>query len=243
MNSTLYALGQLDVGLGLVLAGLIGVLFGFFLEQAGFGSSRRLAGVFTFQNMAVVKVLCTAVLVALLGLHFLSALGWIDPAQVSRPSAPGMAPLVAGVILGVGVVLGGWCPSTALVGLASAKLDAVVFIVGAIVGGVLLELYRPLLQPLLETEWIPGRTLVETLHRDAGEITLLLTALAILACGAASLIERWFGGQPRPLREVRVRHAAGALLLLGLAYLSQRWPRESVSREKRAVRSLVEHAC
>lgn len=224
MTDTLYTLGQLDTRLGLALAGLIGVLFGFFLEQAGFGSSRRLTALFTFQDMAVVKVLSTAMLVALLGLHFLTAAGWIDPAQASRPAAPGLAALVAGVVLGIGVVLGGWCPSTALVGLASAKLDAGVFIVGAILGGVLFEPYRPSLQPLLDSEWLPGTTLVEALHLDAGPLTLQLAALAILACGTATLIERWFGGHPRPPREVRVRHAAGALLILGLAYLSQRWP-------------------
>ena len=43
MTETLYAAGALDSTAAFAVAAAVGVLFGFFLEQAGFGSSRRLA--------------------------------------------------------------------------------------------------------------------------------------------------------------------------------------------------------
>ena len=75
MNGTLFSTGMLNGGLGFIVAALIGILFGFFLEQAGFGSSRKLTGIFYFRDMAVLKVMFTAVVVALLGLGFLGAFG------------------------------------------------------------------------------------------------------------------------------------------------------------------------
>jgi len=50
------------------LALLIGVAFGFVLERAGFGSSRRLAGIFYFRDMAVAKVMFSGLVTAMLGL-------------------------------------------------------------------------------------------------------------------------------------------------------------------------------
>jgi len=48
------------------------------LERAGFGSSRRLAGIFYFEDMAVLKVMFSALLTAMLGLSICISLGWID---------------------------------------------------------------------------------------------------------------------------------------------------------------------
>ena len=47
------------------------------------------------------------------------------------------AQIVGGLIFGVGFVMGGWCPGTAAVGLASGRLDALVFLAGAGIGSVL----------------------------------------------------------------------------------------------------------
>ena len=54
------------------------MLFGFALERAGFGSSRRLAGIFYFRDMTVLKVMFTGLVTAMLGLSLLVGLGWLD---------------------------------------------------------------------------------------------------------------------------------------------------------------------
>lgn len=114
----------------------IGVAFGFALEQAGFGSSRRLSGIFYFRDMTVLKVMFTALIVAMLGLSYFLALGWVDASQIFiLPSIYG-AQIIGGLVFGVGFVLGGWCPGTAAVGLASGKVDALIFLAGIVLGSI-----------------------------------------------------------------------------------------------------------
>ncbi len=62
MIDTLYSLGALGTSRAFFLALMLGCGFGFALERAGFSSSRRLAGVFYFTDMAVVKVMFSALL-------------------------------------------------------------------------------------------------------------------------------------------------------------------------------------
>ncbi|RPJ12034.1 MAG: sulfurtransferase, partial [Deltaproteobacteria bacterium] len=67
MIDTLYSLDALGTSRAFFLALLIGFGFGFALERAGFSSSRRLAGVFYFTDMAVVKVMFSALITAMMG--------------------------------------------------------------------------------------------------------------------------------------------------------------------------------
>jgi thiosulfate/3-mercaptopyruvate sulfurtransferase len=136
MISTFFGLDALSSSAAMAAAFLIGLAFGFSLEQAGFGSSRRLAGIFYFRDMAVLKVMFTAVLVAMLGLQYASGLGLIKEDQLFfMPSIYGPQ-IVGGLIFGVGFVMGAWCPGTAAVGVASGRLDALVFLAGAGIGSV-----------------------------------------------------------------------------------------------------------
>ena len=81
MIETLYGTDQLVVSPGaktFFLALVIGLGFGFALERAGFGSSRKLAGIFYLRDMTVLKVMFTALITGMLGLSLVVALGWID---------------------------------------------------------------------------------------------------------------------------------------------------------------------
>ena len=60
MIATLYSTGQLNAPIGFMAALALGFCFGLCLEKAGFGSSRRLAGVFYLTDMSVVKVMFSA---------------------------------------------------------------------------------------------------------------------------------------------------------------------------------------
>jgi 3-mercaptopyruvate sulfurtransferase SseA len=136
MISTFFGMDALSSSAAMAAALVIGLAFGFSLEQAGFGSSRRLASMFYFRDMAVLKVMFTAVLVAMLGLQYAGGLGLIKEEQLFfMPSIYG-AQIVGGLIFGVGFVVGAWCPGTAAVGVASGRLDALVFLAGAGIGSV-----------------------------------------------------------------------------------------------------------
>ena len=56
----------------------IGFCFGFILESSGFGDSRKLAAQFYFSELRVLKVMFTAIVVAMLLVFWASALGLLD---------------------------------------------------------------------------------------------------------------------------------------------------------------------
>ena len=78
MNAPFYKFGAFGDEVSLVVAFLIGIGFGFFLERAGFGSARKLTAQFYLDDLAVFKVMFTAIVTAMLGLFYLSWLGFVD---------------------------------------------------------------------------------------------------------------------------------------------------------------------
>ena len=218
MNGTFFFLDLLNTPAGFLVSGLIGLMFGFFLEQAGFGSSRKLTGVFYFKDMAVVKVMFTAVVVALVGYRYLTALGWLQAGDVYIMPTYWGAAIVGGIIFGIGFVMGGWCPGTAIVGLASAKLDALVFLVGAVLGGIFFNEIYAAVAPLYNGLCAGAVTLSDTLGLSMNILTLAVCAIAVLAFAGSTRLEARFGGAPPPDAATRRRRrwAAGALLVLAV---------------------------
>ena len=82
MIETFYGTDTLGSSGAMLVALLVGLAFGFSLERAGFGSSRRLAGIFYFTDMTVLKVMFTALVVALVGMLYLFGAGWIAREQI-----------------------------------------------------------------------------------------------------------------------------------------------------------------
>lgn len=137
MINTFYSTQTLDTPQALIASLLIGMLFGFALERGGFGSSRRLCGIFYFRDMSVLKVMFTALIVGMLGLSYARGFGLIGTETLFLLPSHYTAQILGGLIFGIGFVMGGWCPGTAAVGLASGKMDALLFLLGAIGGSIL----------------------------------------------------------------------------------------------------------
>jgi len=134
MSGPLEVHGVFSEAWSLALAVLIGALFGFVLERAGLGSARKLTGIFYLQDFAVPKVMLTAILVGMVGLLALDRLGLLDLDLVVALPTYLWPQLVGGLLLGIGFVVGGYCPGTSAVAAASGKGDALAFMSGLVVG-------------------------------------------------------------------------------------------------------------
>lgn len=134
MMAPFFKYGLFGESLSLVVAFLVGIGFGFFLERAGFGSSRKLAAQFYFTDLTVFKVMFTAIVTAMLGVYYLSVFGLMDLSLVYLTPTFLAPQIVGGLILGAGFVVGGYCPGTACVGVATGRIDALVLFVGIFVG-------------------------------------------------------------------------------------------------------------
>ena len=118
-----------------MLSGLLcGILFGYVLENAGFGSPVKLSAQFKLTDWAVFKVMFTAIVVAAVGLWLLRFAGLLRPDSIAVPQAAMMAAAVGGALVGAGFAMGGYCPGTSVAGLFSGRLDALVFIIGVLLG-------------------------------------------------------------------------------------------------------------
>ena len=112
----------------------IGIAFGFILESAGFGNSKKLAAQFYFQDLAVFKVMFSAIIVAMTLIFLATAAGILDFNLIWVPPTYLWPGIVGGLVMGVGFIVGGFCPGTSLVAIATAKIDGFFFVVGVLIG-------------------------------------------------------------------------------------------------------------
>jgi hypothetical protein len=118
----------------LLAALLIGIAFGWVLERAGFSTSRKLAGVFYGYDFTVIKVFFTAAITAALGLLILNQMGLVYFDEIWMPRTYLLPTIVAGGIMGLGFIMGGFCPGTSISAAAIGKIDAMLFILGLVIG-------------------------------------------------------------------------------------------------------------
>ena len=144
----LFKLYSLPYWLYIVVAIVMGFFFGAVLERAGFISTKKLTGVFYFDDFAVLKVMFTAIVVAGVGLYFLSDIGVINIHRVYFSKTFWISQLVGGLLFGIGFMLSGYCPGTSLVSLVSGSIDAIFVFLGMITGmwifGGLFDLWKGL---------------------------------------------------------------------------------------------------
>ena len=197
--------------------GAIGIGFGAVLEMAGFGDTRKLAAQFTLTEMTVLKVMFTAIVVAAVLLALASGFGLLDMSRVFVNPTYLPSEIVGGLVMGVGFVVGGFCPGTSLVAAATLKIDGMLFVLGGLVGVFLFGESVVAFEPF----WLSGNlgrfTLPEWLGLSTGTTVLLVVLMALAAFAVAEAVERRFG-PPRAAAPRRRRLAwAGAGALVGAA--------------------------
>ena len=231
---TFFGSGTLDTSGAFLAAFVIGLLFGLALERAGFGSSRRLAGVFYLEDMAVVKVMFTALVTAMLGLAYLLTFGWVSAEAIYfLPTVYG-AQLVGGLLFGVGFVMGGWCPGTSAVGIASGKLDALTFFGGALLGSILFNEVFSLMKPLYTWGEAGVIFIYQSLGLSLGAFALLLTLLAVTCFWVVEFIEanRGKGGDLFGSRFLKTFSLTLVVLAFGLSLTGGQMSQGVVAGEK-----------
>ncbi len=180
---------------GLLSGLLAGFLFGYVLEGAGFGSPRKLTGQFFLRDWSVFKIMFTAVIVAAFGLWLFEVLGWLPPRAVFVPSLLVYGTFLGGALIGFGFILGGYCPGTSAVGFASGRLDALVFMIGMVIGSSLFAAVFDDIRGLALAAVEPrGLTLPQLLDVPAILVIAGLAGIAFAGWKLGTLVERRLGG-------------------------------------------------
>jgi len=193
---------------------LLGFGFGFVLESAGFGNSLKLAGQFYFKDLTVLKVMFGAIVTAMVLIFAATGLGLLDYNSVWVNPTYLWPDIVGGLIMGVGFIIGGFCPGTSLVAMATRKIDGLFFVLGGLFGIFLFGETVDSFAGFWNSSYLGRFTFQDWLRMPAGVIVLGLVLLALFMFWGGEQLERIFGGRDLK-REPKARYVGAGLLVLG----------------------------
>ncbi len=173
---------------------LCGLLFGYILESAGFGSACKLTAQFRFSDWTVLKVMFTAIVVAAIGLYLLRVAGLLALADLYVPPPYLGAAAIGGMLIGAGFAVGGYCPGTAASAFGAGRLDGLAFMVGMVGGIALFAAGYDTFAPWVEWGAISTDRLPELLGVSESLLLVLLAALAAALYWLGSRVEAQQGG-------------------------------------------------
>jgi uncharacterized protein len=177
--------------LGVLVSGFaIGVAFGACLERSGLGNARKLMGQFDLTDLAVFKVMFSAIVTAMLGLFWLSRLGILDLSHVYLPDTFLLPQLAGGAVFGVGFALAGLCPGTSCVAAATGRGDGVAVMLGMLAGVLATGALLPAIQRFYMSTSRGALTLPRLLGIPEGIVILVVVGVALTAFGFTARVER-----------------------------------------------------
>jgi uncharacterized protein len=192
MSAPLFKFGLFGDEVSLIVAFVIGIGFGFFLERAGFGSARKLAAQFYLTDLTVFKVMFTAIITAMVGIFWLSWIGFVDLSLVYITPTYIIPQTIGGLVLGVGFVVGGYCPGTSCVAASTGKLDGLVYIIGMFAGTLLFGELYPLLSGFYNSTPMGRMTIPQFFNLSYGLVVFLVVLMAIGGFAGAGWLEKRF---------------------------------------------------
>jgi hypothetical protein len=195
MMTPFYKYGFFGEEFSLLVAFVLGLGFGFFLERAGFGSARKLAAQFYLYDMSVFKVMFTAIVTAMLGVTYLGWIGWLDLDLVYLVPTYLGPQVVGGLVLGVGFVVGGYCPGTSVAALATGRVDAMVYALGIFAGTFVYAEVYPAIKGFVNADAMGQVTLPEVFGLPWGLVVFAVVVIAVVGFWGATKIERWAGSR------------------------------------------------
>ena len=129
----------MSVMFAVIVGLLMGAVFGLALEKSKVMEPGCLVGQFQFRNFTMLKVMLTAVATGLVVLGTLNGLGIV--ALSVKPALVGNM-VMGGLLLGVGIVVAGACPGTAMAQVGAGYKDAWAVVAGGLVGALTYGVYQ-----------------------------------------------------------------------------------------------------
>jgi hypothetical protein len=128
---------------------LFGIVFGFLLQKGGVTKYDVIVGQLLLEDFTVLKVILTAVIVGMIGIHAMKSFGWV---QLHPKSGSFGMNVFGGLIFGVGFAVLGYCPGTVAGAVGNGYLDALVGgVIGILLGaGIFANIYPRLRKGVLK---------------------------------------------------------------------------------------------
>jgi rhodanese-related sulfurtransferase len=202
---------------------LIGFAFGYVLEIAGFGSSPKLAAQFYFKDLTVLKVMFGAIITAMVLVFLTSAVGLLDYNLVYVNPTYLWPGILGGLAMGVGFILGGFCPGTSLVSAAVLRIDGMIFVLGVFFGIFLFGETVGFYEEFWHSSYLGRFTLPELFGLPTGIVVVAVVLMALFMFWGSEQLERLVGKRDLK-KEPKWRYGTAAILVGGavvVAFLGQ----------------------
>lgn len=227
---------------------LVGMGFGAVLEMSGFAISTKLTGQFYLRDQTVFKVMFSGVIVAMVLIFGASALGLLDYNRIWVPLTYLWPGIVGGFLIGVGFIIGGFCPGTSIVGAATGKIDAFFFIGGILAGIILFGETKSGSTQFFHSSYLDRFTLPQWLGAPSGVVVFVTVVVAIFLIWGAEKLERAVRGETQEPAPSNARFigagilavAALGVMLVGEPTEEQRWQRVADVQGPRLEQRLVQ---
>jgi uncharacterized protein len=158
---------------------LFGIVFGFLLQKGGVTKYDVILGQLLLTDFTVVKIMLSAVVTGMIGLHLMKSLGWmrLDPKSGSWGKSA-----IGGLIFGLGFALLGYCPGTIAAAIGNGYLDAAVGgLAGILLGSWLFAAVYPRFRDgILTRGYFGDMTLPKLLKVSDWVVIVPLSALIVL---------------------------------------------------------------
>ncbi|MDG4866804.1 YeeE/YedE thiosulfate transporter family protein [Guyparkeria sp. 1SP6A2] len=169
-----------------------GILFGFVLEQAGFGSPCKLTAQFRLTDWSVFKVMFSAIIVAAVGILLLQVNNTFGAQGFYVSEMYLWGTVLGAVLIGTGFAIGGYCPGTSVVGLGSGRIDGLIFMLGMVVGvWAFAGVYdTSFIQTVVNTAYVSAKTVPELFGVSPWLVIVAMVLMLIAGFAVGRALER-----------------------------------------------------
>jgi rhodanese-related sulfurtransferase len=130
--------------------------------------------------------------------------------------------IVGGLIMGVGFIVGGFCPGTSICAMAIGKIDAIIFVLGGIFGVFAFAEGYSYFEPLYLGSFWGNVRIFDTFGISQGIVACGMIVVAVGAFYATDYVERRVNGSNEKRDGVLLRKyytASGAAILIAIALI------------------------
>ncbi len=159
---------------------LIGVAMGFFIQRVRASSPGMIARNLRLENLSVIKFMALTMAV---GMVLVYALNLVIPSALHLDVKPTyvLGVLLGGLVFGVGFGIGGYCPGTSVVGIGEGRKDAMVAVLGGVVGALVFTLvYTTLIAPIVKVADYGKITLADVTHVSPFVLAVAVSAVFLV---------------------------------------------------------------
>lgn len=168
----------------------VGIGFGVALEMSGFSVSTKLTGQFYLRDQTVFQVMFTGVIVAMVLVFGAAGLGFLDINRIWVPETYMWPGIIGGFLIGVGFIIGGFCPGTSVMAAATGKIDAFFYLGGILIGIVIFGEETSRFDTFYNSSYMGRFMIPDWLGVDVGWVVFVVVVVAIFLLWGSEQLAR-----------------------------------------------------